>query len=445
MTSLFKWYTVVSIISYTSEFDELVCRIYNTPMIRIHPSVLSGTVQAPASKEMAQRLLFAASLPPTPTEIRNMPSCGDVETAADVLRRFGCRIKREGSSLTVEPFPKTNPAAVLSLDFGKSSTAAGLGMSTAAAYGFRANCRGSEQLTRQRMLPLTGKMALRGVTFSSFSLPLEMQGRLEGGSYVFDGSEGSGFPASIMSVLPLLLDPSRVEIEGRLIDPEILESEIRMLSHFGIRIESAGDRFERPGRQIYESPGVLICENDWALSSLWIFAAALSAFRGSSVRVEGLQESSAQKYRNIGQIISLFSQDFSDISVDMSPAPELSCLAAAAAAFKGARAHLFGIPELRKRGIDRLQAMCSVLNGLGCEASCGEDSITVTPSAPLSVPEDAVIDCMDDAWIFMSMALCCGIAGRPYILRGERAAADIYEGFLEDLESLGGVFETVKR
>ncbi|MBQ2058804.1 MAG: hypothetical protein II488_03445, partial [Firmicutes bacterium] len=101
-------------------------------MIRIHPSVLSGTVQAPASKEMAQRLLFAASLPPTPTEIRNMPSCGDVETAADVLRRFGCRIKREGSSLTVEPFPKTNPAAVLSLDFGKSSTAAGLGMSTAA-------------------------------------------------------------------------------------------------------------------------------------------------------------------------------------------------------------------------------------------------------------------------------------------------------------------------
>ena len=413
-------------------------------MIRIYPSVLNGTITAPASKEMAQRLLFAASLPPTPTEIRNIPSCGDVETALSVLGRFGCRIRRDGRSMTVEPFPKTNPAAVLSLDFGKSFTAACLAMVTASAYGFRAGCRGSELLTKRRMLPLTSRMAIRGVTFSSFSLPLDMQGRLEGGSYRFDGKEGSGFPASIISVLPLLLDPSTVDIDGELYDPEILEGEIRMLEHFGIRMSSSGSSFEIPGRQIYESPGLLICENDWALSSLWIFAGALSASKGASVRVDGLQPGSVQRYRDIKSVLALFSQDFSEISLDMSPAPELTCLAAAAAAFKGASVSLSGVPQLRKRETDRLRILCGILNGLGCDAVCSEDGISVRPSAPLSIPEGRVIDCMEDPWIFMSFALCSGLIDRPIVLKDERYAADIYEDFTKDLASLGGRFETVK-
>ncbi|MBQ4506757.1 MAG: hypothetical protein II971_05855 [Firmicutes bacterium] len=414
-------------------------------MIRIYPSVFRGNITAPASKDVAQRLLFASSLPPTPTTVENVPSCRDVDTAIECLERFGCRINRSGSDVYIEPFPKTSPAAVLNLDFGQSDAAACMSLALAASYGYRVNCRASEILTKRHMLPLTSRMALRGVTLSSFSLPLEMQGRLEGGSYSFKGDEGSQFISAFMMALPLLRADSSIRINGELYDEELVRSTISVLSSFGIKTEEVPGGWDVKGGQIYESPGSIVCENDWALASSWICAAALSAPSGGDITVGGLREDSAQRYRNISPLIALISQDFKEIEIDLKDAPDLATIVCAAAYFKRAKIRINGVPELRERETNRLRTMSAVLGELGCRTEYTDSSISVDAADRPDHTASTVVDCRQDPWIFLSFALCGGVMDGPIILSDERYISKIYEDFLRDYAALGGSFEPVSK
>ena len=414
-------------------------------MIRIYPAVFNGTLKAPASKDVAQRLLFASALPPTPTTVRNVPSCRDVDAAISCLERFGCRIRRDGSDVYIEPFPKTSPAAVLQLDFGQSATTACFALAMAAAYGYRVSCRASEALTKRHMLPLTSRMALRGVTLSSFSLPLEMQGRLEGGVFNFEGNEGSQFISAFLLSLPLLRNGSSIRIKGDLYDEDLVRSTIDVLAGFGIRVDEAENGWDVEGGQFFESPGEIVCENDWALASSWICAAALSSPKGGSVTVEGLQPASSQRYRDIMPLIALISQDFKEIEINLAGSPNLATIVCAAAFFKKARIKINGVPELKERETNRLRAMAAALGELGCRTEYSESSISVDASERPEYSEDTVIDCKQDPWIFLSFALCAGVMDRPVVLSDERYADKIYEDFLTDYEKLGGRYESVRK
>ncbi|MBR0441721.1 MAG: hypothetical protein IJK25_07285, partial [Firmicutes bacterium] len=269
-------------------------------MIRIYPSLLSGTLNAPASKADAQRILFASALPSTPTVVANVPDCEDIRTTLSCLENFGCRImSTSDGDLVIEPFPKNNPVPTAIFDFKSSATSARFSMALAAAFGMKAGCRGSSALLKRHMLPLTSRMAIRGVSFTSFSLPLQMQGRLEGGYYEFRGDEGSQFISALMLALPLLLSDSRIGLSTPIVDRSFIDITIGTLKKFGITIEEDEQGFIIPGRQIYTSPGEISTENDWALASAWICASAFGRSRGASMTVKGLASRSSQHYRDL--------------------------------------------------------------------------------------------------------------------------------------------------
>ena len=67
-------------------------------MIKVYPSVLNGTLKAEASKAHAQRLLFAASMPSTPTLVSNVPACDDIDTSLEALKVLGCKFAKGGES-----------------------------------------------------------------------------------------------------------------------------------------------------------------------------------------------------------------------------------------------------------------------------------------------------------------------------------------------------------
>ncbi len=414
-------------------------------MITVYPSVLNGTLRAEASKAHAQRLLFAASMPSTPTLVCNVPECDDIDTSIEALKTLGCHIANGApGEYMVEPFPKTNPVQVLDFDFKGSATTSRIVLALCSALGITAKCTADPGLVRRQQIPLTSRMALRGAKFDSFSFPLTMSGRLEPGDYVFRGDEGSQYVSSIMYALPLLPADSDILLETPLSDSAFVDLTTQALGDFGINIEKKPGGYHVPGRQYYASPGEIHAENDWGLASMWITAAAACSLRGGSVKVTDLPLSSPQQYRNLKPLLSLIAQDFRDINIDASHCHNLATLFAAFAGVKGATVRISGVPQLKFKESDRLETMAKILEPLGCRCELHDDGINVFGTPGFVWPYDHVIDCKNDPWLFMSFVLCSTILDRPICIAEDNGAKKIYKNFLRDFKSLGGNFETTE-
>ena len=411
-------------------------------MIRIYPSVFNGTLKAPAAAAHAQRLLFMASVPAYDTTVRNVPDCEGTDIALRCLEALGCTIKRKGPDCHIKPFPKNVPVKTAQFDFGRNTTVARIAIAMAAAFGIKADC-GISGSDHMNSFSLTSRMALRGVKFSAFTLPFTMQGRLEPGEFVLDGAEGSQFISALLMALPLLHDDSTIKLSTPLVDDSFVELTVRSLERFKIKIEKTDYGYFVPGRQYYKTPRNITAENDWGIASLWIAAGAAGGEGKGKVIVTDLPASSPQLYRNVSKELPLIAQDFAELDFDASECPSLATFYAAMAAVKGAVVKISGVPQLRSKESDRLKVMHEICGKLGQESEITEDGLAINGSGAPNYAEDTVIECHNDPWIFMSMALAAAKLTKPIILDDEHCADSIYREFLKDYAALGGKYEIV--
>ncbi len=410
-------------------------------MIRIYPSVFSGQLKAPASHAHAQRLLFMSCIPAKPTTVHNVPDCEDVDATVNCLEALGCVVERNGSDVTVTPFPKGIMGQIAEFNFGQSATTSRIAIALAAAFGIRAECKASGNLPRRALFPLTGRMAIRGVRFTKFSMPFSMQGKLEPGEYVFEGDEGSQFISALLMALPLLVGDSTLKLASPLVDSSFVDLTIRSMADFGVTIEKTDYGYRIPGRQYYHSPGEITTENDWGLAALWVAAGAASGERSGDVVITQLPADSPQLYRDVAKEFPFIAQDYAELDLDASTCPSLATFYAAMSAVKGASVTISGVPQLRSKESDRLAVMKEICGALGQKAELTKDGIRIEGTGKPEYPEDIKINCHRDPWIFMSMALASPKFVKPIILDSEYTPEKIYRNFLKDFAALGGKYE----
>lgn len=413
-------------------------------MIRINPSTISGQLHAPASKSHAQRLLFMASMAAHPTRIKNVPRCTDVDATIGCLTDLGCHISRNftGDEVVVNPFPKTSPMPNVELNFKDSATTARLAIALCSALGIKADCKATGTLLKRKMVELTGRLALRGVTFTNFSLPFELSGRMSAGEYSFAGDEGSQAISAIMMFASCLLNDSKITITSPMVDGTFLKLTKSSMESFGIKIEETETGYNIIGRQYYQSPGEIYTENDWALASMWITAAAACGHKGKGLTVDNLPKDSVQQYRGLETNNALIFQDFKDVNIDVTNCPNLLTVYSALAIVKGASIKLYGAPQLRAKETDRLAAMAEIAKAFGQDAKVTETGIEIIGNENPIYPETP-IDCKGDPWVFMSMVLASTKAIEPILLQNEHTAEKVYKDFLDDFETLGGKIEII--
>ena len=413
-------------------------------MIKIYPSTIQGQIKAPGSKPHAQRLLFMASMAATPTRIKNVPKCNDIDTTIGCLTDLGCQISRNvtGDEVVVSPFPKTSPMPNVVLNFKDSATTARMAIALCGALGIKADCKATGNLLKRKMIQLTGRLALRGVTFTGFSLPFEQSGRMAAGEYEFSGDEGSQAISAIMMFASCLLNDSQLKLTSPLKDKTFLKLTQSSMEQFGVKIEETEDGYHVIGRQFYQSPKTVSAESDWALAAMWVLAGAASGRKGTGVTVEGLDPNSPQLYRNLEQVNALLYHDFLDINIDATMAPNLATIYAALAIVQGASIHISGVPQLKSKETDRLAAMVDIAKQFDLEAYETEDGIEIEGDGYPVYP-DTPIDCKGDPWVFMSMVLASTKAHSPIILANEHEGEKAYKDFLDDFETLGGKFEII--
>ncbi|MBR5756853.1 MAG: hypothetical protein IKX96_04760 [Firmicutes bacterium] len=418
-------------------------------MIKVYPSVINGSLTAYPSAEHAMKLMFAASIPPTETTIKNVPDCRYVDISIDCLTALGCRIERTREddgrlTLVVYPFPKTTPVREINFNFRDCAAAAHFITAICAAYGIKANCRAEGSLPRRQQISFTGRLALRGMVFSGFSYPLVMTGRLSGGDFEFRGDQGSQYISALLMALPVLREDSFIRITSPFTERAFLDITLDILKEFGITIEEREDGFFIPGRQRYISPGELECENDWSLASMWTTAAAACASEGGHIVVNGLPGDSHQNYRTASSIFPFLCQDFHEFNIDASEFPNLASIYAGFAVAKGVKLIVTGIPQLKDRETNRLRSMGVCFEAYGVEFQSDDNEFWIKGKEGGKYPANMVLDTQDDPWIFMGIVLASVVAKQPLVIKDEHEADTIYREFLSDFKSLGGKFEIIE-
>lgn len=410
-------------------------------MIRIFPAVFSGSLIAPPSKAHAQRLLFAAAVSNSPTTLVNVPACDDIRTTIRCLEALGCTFEQKGKNgLVVQPFIKTKPVPRVSFDFSASAATSRYALAISAAYGYQADCVAADSLKKRPLVPLASRMAVRGTTFSSFSFPLTIQGRLEGGEYDFEGEQGSQYINSILLAAPLLSGPSHIRIGQPLLQAGQIDITIKVLEQFGVVIEPTADGYQIPGRQVYTSPGIAGVHNDWSLAALWLTAGALSQDNGGAISCTELPPDAPQGYRDLTEMHSLLITDFKDFTVDAREFPALVPLIAIVAAVRSGALHLSGAPQLHYKETDRLKTVSAILRDMGADIRDTEDGLESRAGGVFDYPQDCFVDCQGDPNLAMSFALAASVLKKPFLM-DERAVDKTWPGFWDRYRALGGKFE----
>jgi len=414
-------------------------------MIRIYPTVFSGTLSAPLSKPYAQRLLFAAAASNAPTTIYNVPASDDIDTTIACLEAFGCNILRKNSTtLTVTPFAKTTALHKVDFDFKSSATTSRIALALASAYGIQSECKASESLQKRPLVPLAAIMALRGATFSSFSFPLTMKGRLENGEYILRGDEGSQYISSLLMALPLLPGPSSIRLSTQLLVDGYVDITIDILKSFGIIVNRVVDGYDIPGRQTYTTPGAVWVERDWSLGALWFTAGALSQKSGGSIVCTVLAIDSKQGYRNLSEMLSQIITEFQEIYVDAQSCAALVPLIALVAAAGVGTVHISNVPQLRHKECDRIRTVATLIKQMGGDATETEDGLIAKGNANLAYPEDFFVDCKEDPNMLISFALAASVFTTPFLIE-EAAINKTWPDFFKVYKSLGGKYEVVEK
>lgn len=375
-------------------------------------TAVSGTVDMPASKSVAQRAIIAAMLAKGESEFHNCTRCRDIDSAIGVAKQFAqeAYVDKGGDLIIRGGFPpekKKNDSPFSSLIsmsmqsggrtafVGESGLLSRLCIPVVAQFGESVTVTGEGSLMDRHMYGCKEAMEELGascILTAEETLPAVVCGPIKGGEITISGKKGSQFITGLLMALPLSKKDSVLRVQNATSVPYILLT-VDVMQKFGVTVEwhREGDVlvFNIPGKQKY-SPTEMTFEGDWSAAVNFIVAAAIFG----SLTIKGLNLGTIQADKKILDVVrgcgasveelpddggirvsrgSLRAFDF-----DATDSPDLVPALSVLAAFSEGTSHFTGVARLRNKESNRPVVMEEGLNAMGVPARVDGDTMDIT-------------------------------------------------------------------
>ena len=407
----------------------------------ITPSKLSGSVDIPASKSVAHRLVIAAALAEGESVITNVYPSKDILATVDAMRALGAEIELDGDTARISGI--TEPPAEAVIDCGESGSTLRFVIPVAAALGVRTTFIGHGKLPERPITPFLEELPRHGARFEySGTMPFTVSGKLTAGEYRIGGDISSQFITGLMLALSAVEGDSRITLTTRLESRPYVDITMGCLEQFGGRASADEQGFSVGGGRRMKGCTCAV-EGDWSQAAFFEVANSL----GSSVTINGLNVNSYQGDKKILEICrdmvynknSVLSQ-LSPFELDCSDIPDLVPVLAVLASFCEGESRITNVARLRIKESDRLAAVTECLNRIGGRVTAYDDMLVIEGVKALRGGE---VESFNDHRIAMAMAVASTRCTAPLLIRGAECVAKSYPGFWEDFERLGGICEEV--
>ena len=361
-----------------------------------------NSLQMPASKSFAQRAIIAAALADGRSHLRGYSPCADSESALEVARTLGAKVRIDGSTLTIDGIGGAH-TSLDTLHTGESGLLTRLMIPLMATINdCPVTITGEKTLTRRPLKGVSDIMASFGVIVRENTVPMHVDGRIIPGVAEISGKDGSQLISGLLTALPLFDKPSTlIVIEPKSIPYMFITCDV--LKHFGIKIsaEMEGDQkmieeqdwsgctgvtFKIRGGQHYHAADFDI-EGDWSSAASFLVAGAIYG----KAEVEGLDTKSLQADLTIADILVEAGAVVSELDgavcisraplegfeADLNNAPDIFPIVSVLAAFCEGESVISGAGRLVGKESNRAEAILEMLSGLGVKAGITGDDLHI--------------------------------------------------------------------
>jgi 3-phosphoshikimate 1-carboxyvinyltransferase len=406
----------------------------------LKPSVVSGTVTAPASKSVAQRAIAAAMLASGRSILTNVGSSNDSKTALGIASALGATIEKDAIKIAINGMagkPKTK------LNCGESGLSIRMFTPIAATFSEEIILNGNGSLVTRPMQLLEKPLEMLGAKCSTTQglLPIKVRGPLVGGEATLDGSLGSQILTGLLMASPLAQHDVVLKVKNLKSKPYI-DLTLEVMKAFGISVKNQNyQQFSIKAGQQYQAANYKV-ESDWSGAAFILVAGAI----GGSVRVENLEINSHQADKAILEVLKLAGANIriKETAVEVSNAPLTSfcfdathCpdlfppIATLASCCLG-RSEIIGVERLAHKESDRAMTLQNEFEKLGITIKIKGNTMLVTGGKI----HEGKINSHNDHRIAMAMAVAALVGNGVVTIEGAECVAKSYPNFFKDLAKI---------
>jgi len=419
----------------------------NKQVVKVFPTKLNGTVNAPSSKSLTHRALICAALSKGESVIRNVTFSEDIKATMNALEHIGAKFTIKNNRITVTGvrFPHLKHDTI---DCNESGSTLRFLIPVFSLTNKKVQFVGKETLLKRPLTVYNNVFKQSKAVFEIEKNVATVNGSIKPGEYIIDGSISSQFISGLLFSLPLLTESSTIVINGVFESKSYVDLTISMLNQFGISIEYTENGFFIKGNQTYEHKDITI-EGDYSQAAFHLVAGVI----GGKVHVQNLTHDSLQGDREIIDIIQRmdgkvvftengFVTEQSSTNgeiIDLSNIPDLGPIICLLASLSKGTTKIKNIERLRIKESDRVASTIETLTALG--ANIKEENGQIIIYGKKSLVGGVTVDSYNDHRIAMMLSVAALRCENPITITNANAINKSYPAFFEDYKQLKGKIE----
>lgn len=375
------------------------------------------TVAAPPAKAYTLRALVLASLAEGTSRVRNPLMGQDQIHLIGCLKSLGAQIVEDGADLLVTGCAGKYHPQQEELNAGESGVTMNFLSSLSALCDKEVVLTGKEGLLKRPIGEvISGIHQLGGkatyLNKEGFPPVRIHPSPLKGGETTMSGAKTSQYFSSLVISGALTEEETTIICSDEMSERPYFDITTSMMEKFGVKTDNRDyKRMTIPAGQSYKACDIAV-EGDFSSATFFFIAAAVC---GKSVTVTGLNRESVQGDREIlpllekmgckvewsGDAVTLTAGPLKAIKADGTDIPDMVPSLAVAAAFAEGESVFTGVGRLRYKECDRLEAIRSNLEMMGCQVCYDDDNIYIQGGSKL---HGAEINSFNDHRIAMAFA-----------------------------------------
>ncbi len=400
-----------------------------------NPTPLHGHITLNGSKSISNRVLIIYALCADDFPIRNLSNARDTVALLRLLQHQGENVLDAGDAGTTFRFM----TAYLAFQHGKHVL------------------MGSSRMLQRPIAPLVEALQQLGARISYVGQvgypPIQICTPIYNGcdELRIDANVSSQFITALLLIAPTLPNGLRLTLAGEVVSRPYINMTLRLMEQFGVRHTWEADTITiQP--QAYQAQPFAV-EADWSAASYYYALMALSSDESSQLILNGLQLDSVQGDSVLMALMQRFGvfTEATDAGLRLQKTPVcakyfeynfLSCpdiaqTIAVVCAGLGIPAHLTGLQTLKIKETDRIAALQTELQKLGCVVHTTDSSLTIERGIDTNIDtKSLVVNTYNDHRMAMAFA---PLAMKLPSLRfdSKEVVAKSYPEFWNDLKILG--------
>lgn len=417
-------------------------------VVTIHPSDISGSLQAPASKSSMQRACALALLNEGMTTIINPGKSNDDIAALDIIQKLGAEIETKNEELRI----KNKGIKLVSGEINCGESGLGIRMFApiAALSSKEITITGEGSLLKRPMHFFDEVFPQLNISIQSNKgyLPIKIKGPMQPKDITIDGSLSSQFLTGLlMAFAKTAMKPVTITVHNLKSKPYI-DLTLQMMKKFGYEVENNNyETFVIKPQTTNPKDQTISVEGDWSGAAFLLVAAAIAG----TITLKGLDVFSTQGDKailkalmdcgcNISieekqiRINSPLGRSGKAFHFNATDCPDLFPPLVALAAYCNGVSVIEGVGRLSHKESNRAITLQQEFKKMGVEIKLQDDLMMITGGSGVN---GANVHSHHDHRIAMACAVAALKANGKTVIEDAEAVNKSYPGFYEDLKMLG--------